>query len=68
MGDFERDVEVTSALLNVDKKEEVESLSFVLVNTWLYYVTFAGIPCLSENRTKNGFGFFLTFSLNVVLF
>ena len=69
MGDFERDVEVTSALLNVDKKKRLKASALtVLVNTWLFYVTFAGIPCLSENRTKNGFGFFLTFSLNVVLF
>ena len=53
MGDIERDVEVTSPLLKVKKKEKaVESLSFVLVNTWLLYMTFARIEptCLSQRK------------------
>ena len=52
VGDIERDVEVTSALLKVENKKAVESLSFVLVNTWLFYMTFARIEptCLSQRN------------------
>ena len=53
VGDIERDVEVTSPLLKVEKEEKaVESLSFVLVNTWLLYMTFARIEptCLSQRK------------------
>ena len=60
MGDVERDVEVTSALLNVEKKKRLKALVVVC--------DVAMILCLSEIRTKNGFAFFLTLSLNVVLF
>ena len=60
MGDVERDVEVTSALLNVEKKKRLKALVVVC--------DVAMILCLSESRTKKGFAFFLTLSLNVVLF
>ena len=60
MGDVERDVEVTSALLNVEKKKRLKALVVVC--------DIAMILCLSESRAKNGFAFFLTLSLNVVLF
>ena len=60
VGDVERDVEVTSALLNVEKKKRLKALVVVC--------DVAMILCLSESRTKNGFAFFLTLSLNVVLF
>ena len=52
VGDIERDLEVTSTLLKVEKKEAVESLSFVLVNIWLLYTTFAIIEptCLSQGK------------------
>ena len=54
------DIEVTSALLNVEKKKRLKALVVVC--------DVVMILCLSESRTKNGFAFFLTLSLNVVLF
>ena len=41
--DVERDVQVTSALLKVEKKKRLKdsTLSLSVANTWLFYVTFA---------------------------
>ena len=71
--DVERDVQVTSALLKVEKKKRLKdlTLSLSVAKTWLFYVTFARTdPTLfkSLSRTKSVFVFSFTLSLNVVLF
>ena len=71
--EVERDVQITSALLKVEKKKlfKDSTLSLSVIKTWLFYVTFARIELTlfkRWSRTKSVLGFSFTLLLNVVLF